>query len=112
MAKKEMTGSEKLILTQTKLKLALRKHKKTVFSVILAAAVYIIFSILLSTGALGRQGSGLLVPICINIMLAVSLNLIVGFLGELSLGHAAFMSIGACLGGYFQTYVIGELNGN
>ena len=34
-----------------------------------------------------------------NIILAVSLSLVVGFLGELSLGHAGFMCVGAYLGG-------------
>lgn len=38
-------------------------------------------------------------------MLAVSLCLVVGFLGELSLGHAAFMGLGAYIGGYMETYV-------
>jgi len=36
-----------------------------------------------------------LILICINIILAVSLNLITGFTGQFSLGHAAFMSVGA-----------------
>lgn len=36
-----------------------------------------------------------LATICINIILAVSLNLITGFTGQFSLGHAGFMSIGA-----------------
>ena len=39
-----------------------------------------------------------LVPICAYIVLAVSLNLVVGISGELSLGHAGFMSIGAFSG--------------
>ena len=37
--------------------------------------------------------------IAISIILAVSLSLVVGFLGELSLGHAGFMCVGAYLGG-------------
>ena len=53
---------------------------------------------------LSRQYQGLLVPICVNVMLAVSLNLIVGFLGELSLGHAGFMSVGAYAGCLFTVY--------
>ena len=42
--------------------------------------------------------SGQLVPICAYIVMAVSLNLTVGVLGELSLGHASFMSVGAFTG--------------
>ena len=47
------------------------------------------------TGAASRHFQSLLVPICINVVLTVSLNLVIGFLGELSLGHAGFMSVGA-----------------
>ena len=39
-----------------------------------------------------------MVPICVYIVMAVSLNLTVGILGELSLGHAGFMSVGAFTG--------------
>ncbi|MBQ3485611.1 MAG: branched-chain amino acid ABC transporter permease [Clostridia bacterium] len=45
-----------------------------------------------------RSMKGLLVPCCVYIVLAVSLNLVVGISGELSLGHAGFMSIGAFSG--------------
>ncbi|MBR5229253.1 MAG: branched-chain amino acid ABC transporter permease [Firmicutes bacterium] len=45
---------------------------------------------------------GLLVPICVNVILAVSLNLTVGILGELSLGHAGFMCVGAFVGSFFS----------
>ena len=41
----------------------------------------------------------LLEKMSISIILAVSLSLVVGFLGELSLGHAGFMCVGAYLGG-------------
>lgn len=45
-------------------------------------------------------------PIGVNIILAVSLNLTVGFLGELTLGHAGFMSVGAYAGCLLQFIVI------
>jgi branched-chain amino acid transport system permease protein len=44
---------------------------------------------------------GMLIPICAYAIMAVSLNLVVGFLGELSLGHAAFMLAGATAGVVF-----------
>ncbi len=53
---------------------------------------------LLMTGSLSRSFSGMLVPICAYIVMAISLNLTVGILGELSLGHAGFMSVGAFSG--------------
>lgn len=59
---------------------------------------YILLTVLIKTGILNRQYTSLLVPVAVNIMLAVSLNLITGFLGELTLGHAGFMSIGAYAG--------------
>ena len=51
-----------------------------------------------SAGVLGSSMKGFLVPICVYISLAVSLNLLVGICGELSLGHAGFMGIGAFSG--------------
>ncbi len=45
-----------------------------------------------------RSLKGQLVPICVYIVMAVSLNLTVGISGELSLGHAGFMSVGAFSG--------------
>ena len=49
-------------------------------------------------GILSSSWKGFLVPICVYISLAVSLNLLVGICGELSLGHAGFMGIGAFTG--------------
>ncbi len=45
----------------------------------------------------------LLIYCCINIILAVSLNLINGFTGQFSLGHAGFMAIGAYLSAWLST---------
>ena len=59
---------------------------------------YIVMQILSGTGVLTNSLTGQLVPICAYICMAVSLNLTVGILGELSLGHAGFMSIGAFSG--------------
>lgn len=61
-------------------------------------AAYIIIQLLMSAGAVTSSLRGQLVPICAYIVMAVSLNLTVGVLGELSLGHAGFMSIGAFTG--------------
>lgn len=61
-------------------------------------AGYIVMQLLSSAGLLGSSVRGYLVPICVYISLAVSLNLLVGVCGELSLGHAGFMGIGAFSG--------------
>ena len=54
------------------------------------------------SGAASNLFQGLLVPICVNVILAISLNLTVGILGELSLGHAGFMCVGAFAGSIFS----------
>ena len=69
------------------------------------AAVYLIITALVELNILNRQSKALLVPIGVNIILAVSLNLVTGFLGELSLGHAGFMSLGAFAGALFTLNV-------
>ena len=83
------------------------KQKKTKFSgdlltFLLVAAVYAVVAYLLYGGSLTRQFSNMLIPISVYIVLAVSLNLVVGLLGELSLGHAGFMSVGL-FSGRWQT---------
>ncbi len=58
-------------------------------------AFYIVIQLLLSAGVLNHFMQGMLVPICTYVVLAISLNLTVCILGELSLGYAEFMSVGA-----------------
>ena len=69
------------------------------YSIIALAAV--VFSVLSATGALSMSNQLLLEKITISVILAVSLSMVVGFLGELSLGHAGFMCVGAFVGGKF-----------
>ncbi|MBR3610978.1 MAG: branched-chain amino acid ABC transporter permease [Oscillospiraceae bacterium] len=73
---------------------------------IVVAAVTLVFAILSLTGVIESSDKYLLEKVAIAITLAVSLSMVVGFLGELSLGHAGFMCIGAYLGG--KTAVILE----
>lgn len=76
-------------------------NKKNIFTALFALAVYGVLFALAQAGALSRHFQSLLVPVGVNIILAVSLNLTVGFLGELTLGHAGFMSVGAYAGCLF-----------
>ena len=78
---------------------------------IVIGAATIIFTILNSVGVLGLSEQFLLEKIAISIILAVSLGLVVGFLGELSLGHAGFMCIGAYIGGKVAS-LLSESMGN
>lgn len=70
-----------------------RRNYLTYALVILA---YVIIEVLM--GAIPATLKGMLVPICAYVIMAISLNLTVGVLGELSLGHAGFMSVGAFTG--------------
>ena len=72
--------------------------KQAFINLAIIVLTYVLLTVLMSAGLLNRQYTSLLVPIAINVILAVSLNHITGFLGELSLGHAGFMSIGAYVG--------------
>lgn len=84
-------------------KIQFTKNKKEnigTFGIVLAA--YIIIELLIMTGNMSSLMKGLLVPLCVYVILAVSLNLTVGILGELSLGHAGFMCVGAFVGAFFS----------
>ncbi len=51
-----------------------------------------------ASGMMKSAMAGMLVPICVYVVMALSLNLTVGIMGDLSLGHAGFMSVGAFSG--------------
>ena len=59
---------------------------------------FVVLQLIASGGGMSSSLKGMLVPICAYVVMAVSLNLTVGVLGELSLGHAGFMSVGAFMG--------------
>jgi hypothetical protein len=82
-----------------------KKLKNNLITYGIVIAAYILFQALLSAGALSSLLKGLLVPICVYITLAISLNLVVGISGELSLGHAGFMCVGAFSGAFFSKCV-------
>ncbi len=80
-------------------KLSIKQHTRTDFLTYLGVIIaFAVMSFLSSNGSLSRSLTGQLVPICCYMSMAVSLNLTVGILGELSLGHAGFMSVGAFSG--------------
>ena len=75
-----------------------KSTKSNLITLGIVVGFYVLIQILGAVGALTNSFSGQLVPICAYVILAVSLNLTVGILGELSLGHAGFMSVGAFSG--------------
>lgn len=80
------------------LKTMKRSTKSNLITFGIVIAFYIIVQLLSAADLLTNSFSGQLVPICAYVIMAVSLNLTVGILGELSLGHAGFMSVGAFSG--------------
>jgi branched-chain amino acid transport system permease protein len=72
------------------------RSKFITFAMVILAFAAVMF--LKAGGLLSSSMQGLLIPICAYVVMAVSLNLTVGIMGELSLGHAGFMSVGAFSG--------------
>ncbi len=72
----------------------------------LVIVIYLITQIMIMTGNISSLLQGLLVPLCAYVILAVSLNLTVGILGELSLGHAGFMCVGAFTSAFFSKCMV------
>lgn len=83
-------------MKQSKNLLAGKRDTLISFGIVIVA--FIVVQIMILTGNISSSLKGQLVPICAYIVMAVSLNLTVGILGELSLGHAGFMSVGAFAG--------------
>ncbi len=79
-----------------KLKAAKWKHY---INYVVIGVIGLVYTILALSGGLKSSTTMLLEKVSISVIAAVSLSLVVGFLGELSLGHAGFMCIGAYLGG-------------
>lgn len=72
-----------------------KKNKSKTISFSIVIFIYVIIEILMHITRMPRLFTSLLVPTCCYIVAALALNLVVGFSGELSLGHAGFMAIGA-----------------
>ena len=90
---------------------AKRKHliyNLITFGIVIAA--YIILQNMIGAKTISRSLKGQLVPICAWIVMAVSLNLVIGFSGELSLGHAGFMSVGAYTGAVVSGWLLNGYN--
>ena len=77
------------------------KEKKLYVNLVtygLLAILFIVLTLMINNKSISLVLKGQLIPICCWIVMAVSLNLVVGISGELSLGHAGFMGIGAFTG--------------
>ena len=92
------------------------KMKRDLMGVIGAIALYALLMGLIESEVIGAFWQLNIVLICINIILAVSLNLITGFTGQFSIGHAGFMAVGAYMSAVFTVklglpYIMGILAG-
>lgn len=87
------------------------KSRTISFSLIIFA--YLLIEILMNVTRMSRLFTSLLVPTCVYIVAAIALNLVVGFSGELSLGHAGFMAVGAftavVISGILQSTITNEI---
>lgn len=95
-------------MTKTKKKIS-RQTRSNIITYGIVILAYIIVQTMINTGSISSLMEGLMVPLCIYAILAVSLNLVVGILGELSLGHAGFMCVGAFASAFFSKCMRGEM---
>lgn len=72
-----------------------KTRNRYIVNTVLIVALYAFLMLLINTGVLNKYYANMLIPVFYNIILVVSLNLTCGYLGQLPLGHAGFMSIGA-----------------
>ena len=79
--------------------------KSNTITYLVVVIAFVIMQTLVSTGNITSLLKGLLVPICVYVIAAISLNLVVGISGELSLGHAGFMCVGAYSSAFFSVLV-------
>ncbi len=89
----------------------MKKFAKNYLNYTVIGSLTLILTILGAIGGLKGTTLALLEQSVIAIILAVSLNMVVGFLGELSLGHAGFMCIGAYVGGKIAVLLSSSLGG-
>lgn len=92
-----------------KLKSMSKQTKSNLVTYGIVIAAYIIMQALMAAGSVSSLMKGLLVPLCIYAIMAVSLNLTVGILGELSIGHAGFMCVGAFAGAFFSISTVDSI---
>ncbi|HML46055.1 MAG TPA: branched-chain amino acid ABC transporter permease [Clostridia bacterium] len=85
----------------------MKKYRRwtSLINLIAVAAVYILLKVVLRMQGGNRAVESLLVQVFYSIIMAASLNLVTGVLGELTLGHAGFMAVGGYTAAIFTTRV-------
>ncbi|ONI45948.1 ABC transporter [Epulopiscium sp. SCG-B10WGA-EpuloA2] len=82
-----------------------RSKQRLIYALGVILAVYLILSIGMLTGLIDSYISGIMVSVLINVIMGVSLALVTGYLGELVLGHAGFMAVGAYTAAIITMYL-------
>ena len=85
------------------------KRNRLIYNIVTFALVigaFILLQSMIANKSITRSLKGQLVPICCWVVMAVSLNLVIGISGELSLGHAGFMSVGAYTGAVVSGWLL------
>lgn len=77
------------------------RRKTYLITTVLVVLFFVLIETLISAKIINRYWQNILILICINMIMATSLNLTVGVLGQINLGHAGFMAIGAYSAGLF-----------
>ena len=81
----------------------LKTPVRYIINAVLISIVWVVLTLFISgAGLKGEYYRGILITIGINIILATSLNVVCGYLGQLPLGHAGFMAVGAYTGAIFM----------
>lgn len=88
-----------------------RSFRSNLITYGMVVVAYLLVELAMGAGLISNSLQGQLVPICTYVVLAISLNLTVGVSGELSLGHAGFMSVGAFFGSVLWLGLSGSVPG-
>lgn len=73
---------------------------------VLALVIYVVVQALISTEVIDIYYKNMLITMCINIMLAVSLHIVIGITGQFSIGHAGFLAVGAYVSAIITTKLL------
>ena len=79
--------------------------RKLAMQLVAFVVIFIVLTLLMNTGVINTFWAGILLLCGINVTLAVSLNLATGYLGQLTLGHAGFMAVGAYVSALCSIYL-------
>ena len=107
-----MNKKEKFFSVMKKVGTGAQTFSKNYLNYTVILAVMLVFTIFALATPMKDSTALLFQKITVAVVLAVSLNFVVGFLGELSLGHAGFMAVGAFLGGKLSTILVNALGAN